>query len=51
MVVGRSSASVCGIAGIVDMEGAPPDRLGPMLACIQHRGPDDTGNFIEAIWA
>ena len=38
---------MCGIAGIVDMEGAPPERLGPMLECIRHRGPDDTGNFIE----
>ncbi len=38
---------MCGIAGILDWPGAPEARLGPMLGCIQHRGPDDEGRFLE----
>jgi len=38
---------MCGIAGILDWNGAPESRLDPMLKAIVHRGPDDEGTFTE----
>ncbi len=38
---------MCGIAGILDWEGASGDRLASMLKSIVHRGPDDEGSFRE----
>lgn len=38
---------MCGIAGILDWDGARTDRLGAMLRAIVHRGPDDEGTFFS----
>src|SRR5580765_243098 len=40
---------MCGIAGYLRFDGQPArsDRAERMLATLQHRGPDDTGVFIE----
>ncbi|HET7436461.1 MAG TPA: asparagine synthase (glutamine-hydrolyzing) [Thermoanaerobaculia bacterium] len=42
---------MCGIAGIRDLRGVSRDELRrdalAMSACIQHRGPDDDGLFVE----
>jgi asparagine synthase (glutamine-hydrolysing) len=38
---------MCGIAGIIQWDGAPVDALSPMLQVIEHRGPDDEGRFCE----
>src|SRR2546425_2430542 len=40
---------MCGIAGIVNKDGAPVDRelLARMNACIRHRGPDDDGFYFS----
>lgn len=38
---------MCGIAGILDWNGAPADCLAPMLRAIVHRGPDDEGTFTD----
>jgi len=40
---------VCGIAGILNVDGAPvaPDLLARMTALIAHRGPDDDGIHID----
>ncbi len=38
---------MCGIAGILDWEATPNERLEPMLRAITHRGPDDEGTFVE----
>ena len=41
---------MCGIAGIVDLAGrrVEPDRLARALATLQHRGPDDSGTWIDS---
>src|SRR5438046_237152 len=36
---------MCGIAGWVGA--APPDLMAPMLALLAHRGPDDSGTWID----
>ncbi len=39
---------MCGIAGIVRFDGpVAPERLSAMVASIAHRGPDDSGLFVE----
>jgi asparagine synthase (glutamine-hydrolysing) len=40
---------MCGIAGFVSWAGGQPDRgrLARMVATLRHRGPDDTGHFVE----
>jgi asparagine synthase (glutamine-hydrolysing) len=40
---------VCGIAGLLGLGGAPPDRdaLERMNAALVHRGPDDAGVFVD----
>lgn len=39
---------MCGIAGLVDFEGAvEPDILQRMLAALEHRGPDEAGIYEE----
>jgi asparagine synthase (glutamine-hydrolysing) len=40
---------MCGIAGFVSLEGAPPDRgrLASMIATLRHRGPDDHGEYVD----
>ncbi len=40
---------MCGIAGIIELKGAPvyKQQLGNMLEAIKHRGPDDEGIFID----
>jgi asparagine synthase (glutamine-hydrolysing) len=40
---------MCGIAGYLRFDGQPArsDRAERMLATLQHRGPDDTGVFVE----
>jgi len=41
---------MCGIVGMVKQDGENPAMLiDNMLTAIRHRGPDDTGNFIEYI--
>lgn len=39
---------MCGIAGILSLEGAPPSlsELGRMNAALRHRGPDDEGFYL-----
>ena len=41
---------MCGIAGILSMEGRPVDRgeLRAMSAALAHRGPDDDGYYLDA---
>jgi len=36
---------MCGIAGIIDSEGFPANKLEEMATMIRHRGPDDEGYF------
>ncbi|MCC6176005.1 MAG: asparagine synthase (glutamine-hydrolyzing) [Chloroflexi bacterium] len=38
---------MCGIAGILDLGVGPGalDAVGPMTACLEHRGPDDDGFY------
>jgi asparagine synthase (glutamine-hydrolysing) len=40
---------MCGIAGIVNSKQAPvePDKLWRMIATLDHRGPDDSGVFVD----
>jgi asparagine synthase (glutamine-hydrolysing) len=40
---------MCGIAGIINLDGQPvdPDTLRAMAAVMRHRGPDDEGIMIE----
>ena len=41
---------MCGICGIIDIDGrvrSPEDRLPRMVQTITHRGPDDSGIFLE----
>ncbi len=39
---------MCGLAGIVDFEGAvDAEQVGRMTACLAHRGPDDVGSWEE----
>jgi asparagine synthase (glutamine-hydrolysing) len=40
---------MCGIAGIICLEGSPPcrERLRGMLSVIAHRGPDNQGEFFD----
>ena len=42
---------MCGIAGAFDLKGRrgfPVQRLRQMGSAIQHRGPDDSGSFLES---
>lgn len=43
----RCSSLMCGIAGFVNLDGAPADAgvLGAMTGMIRHRGPDDRGTL------
>src|SRR5690348_5352629 len=43
------TCAMCGIAGIYNMDGAPPDPgvLARMSGCIAHRGPDGEHFFTE----
>ena len=40
---------MCGIAGLIALDGEPPDsaRIGAMCDAMQHRGPDDAGYLVE----
>src|SRR5215470_12265908 len=40
---------MCGIAGFVSLNGATADagRLAAMIRTLRHRGPDDTGLFVD----
>jgi asparagine synthase (glutamine-hydrolysing) len=40
---------MCGIAGFVSLTGAAPnpERLAAMIRTLRHRGPDDTGLFVD----
>lgn len=40
---------MCGICGVYDLTGAPPDREGlrRMRSALVHRGPDDEGEHVE----
>ncbi|MGH7657193.1 MAG: asparagine synthase (glutamine-hydrolyzing), partial [Gemmatimonadales bacterium] len=40
---------MCGLAGIIDLEGrsADPEILGAMAESLNHRGPDDRGEFYD----
>ena len=40
---------MCGIAGLVALDGEPPDsaRIRAMCDAMQHRGPDDAGYLVE----
>ncbi len=40
---------MCGIAGFVSLSGAPatPERVAGMIRTLEHRGPDDTGVFVD----
>src|SRR3954465_2659587 len=44
---GKSPLSMCGIAGFVNLDGAPADSsvLAAMTDMIRHRGPDDRGTL------
>ena len=44
---GKSPSQMCGIAGFVNLDGAPADAsmLGAMTDMIRHRGPDDRGTL------
>lgn len=45
---------MCGIAGTVDLGGlseADGTAVGPMIATLHHRGPDDSGSFRDAFAA
>lgn len=45
---------MCGIAGVVDVGGLAPEdaaAIGPMTAALRHRGPDDSGLFLDAVAA
>ena len=44
-----SDAAMCGIAGIVNLDGRPVDRavVERMTAAIAHRGPDGTGTHVD----
>src|ERR1035437_8968424 len=39
---------MCGIAGIISHSGSTKEALDEMLNRIIHRGPDDSGTFIDA---
>lgn len=48
--VAEAVSAMCGIAGIASEEGiggAERAALGPMLACLVHRGPDDAGRYAD----
>src|SRR5439155_23296648 len=40
---------MCGIAGFVSLAGRSPDprRLARMVGTLRHRGPDDSGEFVD----
>src|SRR4051794_20442307 len=41
---------MCGIAGVVDLGGrseADGEAVGRMTAAMHHRGPDDSGTFVD----
>jgi asparagine synthase (glutamine-hydrolysing) len=38
---------MCGIAGIVDLDGGAPPDLDALLALLAHRGPDSAGAFLR----
>ena len=41
---------MCGIAGILNLDGSPPPNLGQisgMLAPLRHRGPDEAGVYLD----
>src|SRR5213594_2912762 len=40
---------MCGIAGFVSLAGGSPDprRLARMVGTLRHRGPDDSGEFVD----
>jgi asparagine synthase (glutamine-hydrolysing) len=41
---------MCGITGIVDRRGMSAEdhaAIGPMVAALHHRGPDDSGTFVD----
>jgi asparagine synthase (glutamine-hydrolysing) len=39
---------MCGIVGLIKKgHGSPTGTISRMLSIIQHRGPDDTGTFVE----
>ncbi len=44
---GQSPSQMCGIAGFINLDGAPADAsvLGAMTDMIRHRGPDDRGTL------
>jgi asparagine synthase (glutamine-hydrolysing) len=45
---------MCGIAGVVDAGGLSPrdgEAIGPMVASLHHRGPDDSGTFRDGFAA
>jgi asparagine synthase (glutamine-hydrolysing) len=45
---------MCGIAGMVDVGGLAPEdgaAIGPMVAALHHRGPDDSGSFLDGFAA
>ena len=48
---GKSLSSMCGIAGFVNLDGAPADAgvLGAMTDMIRHRGPDDRGTHLLSL--
>src|SRR5262245_3801281 len=39
---------MCGIAGILDLDGAPvaPEDVRALCAALEHRGPDDEGLYV-----
>ena len=43
---------MCGIAGFIDLKGAFEEAvlrraIEPMMAALEHRGPDDGGLFVD----
>ncbi len=45
---------MCGIAGTVDIGGLAAEdgaAIGPMVAALHHRGPDDSGSFLDGFAA
>ena len=38
---------MCGIAGWVGVRGGGRDVLDAMLRALEHRGPDDTGRYLD----
>ena len=47
----RGRPLMCGVAGILDLDGGPPpsfEELGRMIGAIRHRGPDELGAYRDA---